>query len=101
MTFNGGTDIHPPMFEAMHMLQTRDYKEADVLMISDFIMYEMREELIKRMKAEQRRGTRFHSLTISTDSNPSIVEMFDNYWIYNPENKEIARQMAEDLKKIA
>jgi uncharacterized protein with von Willebrand factor type A (vWA) domain len=101
MTFNGGTDIHPPMFEAMNMLQTRNYKEADVLMISDFIMYEMREELIKRMKTEQRRGTRFHSLTISTDSNPSIVEIFDNYWIYNPENKEIARQMAEDLKKIA
>jgi uncharacterized protein with von Willebrand factor type A (vWA) domain len=36
MTFNGGTDIHPPMYEALNMLQTRDYKEADVLMISDF-----------------------------------------------------------------
>jgi uncharacterized protein with von Willebrand factor type A (vWA) domain len=100
MTFNGGTDIHPPMYEALHMLQTRDYKEADVLMISDFIMYEMREDLMKKIKQEQRRGTRFHSLTVSTESNSGIVELFDNYWIYHPENKEIARQMAEDLRKI-
>jgi uncharacterized protein with von Willebrand factor type A (vWA) domain len=100
MTFNGGTDIHPPMYEALNMLQTRDYKEADVLMISDFIMYEMREDLMKKIKQEQRRGTRFHSLTVSTESNASIVELFDNYWIYHPENKEIARQLAEDLKKI-
>ncbi|QHT71398.1 VWA domain-containing protein [Rhodocytophaga rosea] len=100
MTFNGGTDIHPPMFEAMNMLQSRDYTDADVLMISDFIMYEMRDELIKRMKAEQKKGTRFHSLTITTQANPAIVELFDNYWVYDPESKEIARQLAKDLKKI-
>lgn len=101
MTFNGGTDIHPPMFEAMHMLQTRDYTDADVLMISDFIMYEMREELIKRMKSEQRKGTRFHSLTITTQANPAIVELFDNYWVYDLESKEIARQLAQDIRKIS
>jgi hypothetical protein len=26
--------------------------------------------------------------------------MFDNYWIYNPQNKEIARQLVEDVRKI-
>jgi uncharacterized protein with von Willebrand factor type A (vWA) domain len=100
MTFNGGTDIHPPMFEAIRMLQTRDYKDADVLMISDFIMYEMREELLKLMKAEQKRGTFFHSLTVSTEANPAVVEAFDNYWIYDPDNKEIARQLAADLRTL-
>lgn len=102
MTFNGGTDIHPPMYEALSMLQSRDYKDADVMMISDFIMYEMQEPLLKRIREEQRRGTQFHSLTVhsGTDPNPKVVEIFDNYWIYNPENKDIARQLAEDLHTI-
>lgn len=101
MTFNGGTDIHAPMFEAIRMLQTHEYKDADVLMISDFIMYEMREELVKRMKAEQRRGTTFHSLIVAdSEANPDIVALFDNYWTYDPASKAIARQLAEDLRKV-
>ena len=102
MTFNGGTDINPPMYEALNMLQSRDYKDADVLMVSDFIMYQMQEPLLKRIRAEQRRGTQFHSLTVhsGTDPNPKVVEVFDNYWIYHPDNKDIARQLAEDLQQI-
>ncbi len=101
MTFQGGTDIHPPMYEALNMLHTRDYKDADVLMISDFIMYEMQDSLVKRIKAEQRRGTLFHSLTVNAGTaNPLVVELFDNYWIYHPESKDIARQLAEDLRKV-
>ncbi|MDJ1482037.1 VWA domain-containing protein [Cytophagaceae bacterium YF14B1] len=102
MTFNGGTDIHPPMYEALTMLQTHNYKEADVLMISDFIMYEMQDPLLKRIRQEQQKGTHFHSLTVHTGTDPNIrvVEVFDNYWIYNPESKEIGRQLAVDLQKI-
>jgi uncharacterized protein with von Willebrand factor type A (vWA) domain len=101
MTFQGGTDVHPPMYEALSMLHTRDYKDADVLMISDFIMYEMQESLVKRIRAEQRRGTQFHCLTVNTGTaNPKVVELFDNYWTYHPDSKDIARQLAADLKVI-
>jgi uncharacterized protein with von Willebrand factor type A (vWA) domain len=101
MTFQGGTDVHPPMYEALNMLHTRDYKDADVLMISDFIMYEMQESLVKRIKAEQRRGTQFHCLTVNTGmANPKVVELFDNYWAYHPDSKDIARQLAADLGKL-
>ncbi len=101
MTFQGGTDVHPPMYEALNMLQTRDYKDADVLMISDFIMYEMQESLVKRIRVEQRRGTQFHCLTVNTGTaNPKVVELFDNYWTYHPDSKDIARQLAADLEAM-
>ncbi|MBD0258240.1 MAG: VWA domain-containing protein [Cytophagales bacterium] len=101
MTFQGGTDVHPPMYEALNMLHTRDYKDADVLMISDFIMYEMQESLVKRIRAEQRRGTQFHCLTVNTGTaNPKVVELFDNYWTYHPDSKDIARQLAADLRVL-
>lgn len=100
MTFNGGTDVMPALSEAMRMLQTQDYQDADVLMVSDFVMYEIRDDLIARMKAEQRKGTQFHSLTVSDFANSSVVELFDNYWIYEPASKTIARQLAQDLRKL-
>jgi uncharacterized protein with von Willebrand factor type A (vWA) domain len=97
MTFNGGTDVVPALSEAMRMLQTHDYQDADVLMVSDFVMYEIRDDIIERMQAEQRKGTRFHSLTVSDFANSAVVELFDNYWIYEPQSKSIARQLAQNL----
>jgi uncharacterized protein with von Willebrand factor type A (vWA) domain len=102
MTFNGGTDIHPPMFEALRMLQTHDYKDADVLVVSDFIMYEIRPDLRKRMDEERRRGTGFHSLIVAQEAaNPAVREIFDHFWVYNPDSKEIMRQIALDLQELA
>lgn len=101
MRFDGGTDISPAMYESLRMLQTKEYQDADVLMVSDFVMYDIREDIVQQMKKEQKRGTRFHSLTIAGNGNSSIVELFDNYWTYDPANKEVVKQMAGDLRKIS
>jgi uncharacterized protein with von Willebrand factor type A (vWA) domain len=100
MRFDGGTDISPAMYEALNMLKTKEYQDADVLMVSDFVMYDIREDIEVQMKKEQKRGTRFHSLTIAGNANTDIVELFDNYWVYDPENREVARQLALDLRTI-
>ena len=55
MSFDGGTDVTPAMSEALTMLQTNDYKEADVLMVSDFVMFESRQEILQRIKREQQK----------------------------------------------
>jgi uncharacterized protein with von Willebrand factor type A (vWA) domain len=73
MSFHGGTDAAPALIEAINMLQTKDYKEAGVLMISDFVMFELREDIVKKIRQEQSKDTRFHSLTISKQANPEIV----------------------------
>jgi uncharacterized protein with von Willebrand factor type A (vWA) domain len=101
MTFNGGTDIHPPLFEALRMLQTQDYKDADVLVVSDFIMYELRPDLRKRMDEERRRGTQFHSLLVSAGTvNPTVAEIFDHFWVYHPETRDIMQQVALALQSL-
>ncbi|GBU25781.1 hypothetical protein R83H12_02439 [Fibrobacteria bacterium R8-3-H12] len=38
MSFCGGTDAMPAMEEALRKLKTEDYKKADVVMVSDFVM---------------------------------------------------------------
>lgn len=101
MSFDGGTDVSPALSEGLDMLQTNEYREGDVLMISDFVMFEIREAILKRIKREQQKDTQFHSLTIGTKANPEVLEHFDNCWIYDPDNREIARQLVEDIQSLS
>jgi uncharacterized protein with von Willebrand factor type A (vWA) domain len=97
MSFHGGTDAAPALIEAISMLQTNDYKEADVLMISDFVMFEIREDIIKKIRQEQEKDTRFHSLTISKQANPEIIHRFDNNWRYDPDSREVIKVIYKDV----
>ncbi len=101
MSFHGGTDVTPAMMATINMLETNDYKDADVLMVSDFVMFEIRDEVVKKMRRQQEKDTKFHSLTISKQANPEIVHKFDNNWIYNPEERGIVKQIAQDLRQLA
>ena len=101
MSFDGGTDVTPALSEALTMLQTNDYKEADVLMVSDFVMFEIRQEILQRIKREQVKDTKFHSLTIGKKANPEVLEAFDNCWMYDPEQRGIVEQLTRDIQQIS
>ena len=100
MSFHGGTDVTPAMIATVDMLQSHDYKDADVLVVSDFVMFEIRDEILKKIRSVQDRGTQFHSLTISKQANPEIIQKFDNNWIYNPEDRGVVKQLLKDLRSI-
>jgi uncharacterized protein with von Willebrand factor type A (vWA) domain len=100
MSFDGGTDATPALTEALDILSQKAYKDADVLMVSDFVMYDLRQDHIKRIKQEQQRGTAFHSLAISKQGNPAVIEIFDHNWIYDPEEKQVVKQIWKDLQII-
>ncbi len=100
MSFDGGTDVTPALSSALDMLQTNDYRQADVLMISDFIMFGIRQEILDRIQREQHRGTQFHSLTISNKANREVLQVFDNTWFYEAESRTVVRQLLDDLQQI-
>ena len=86
------------------MLETEDYKKADVrgvLMISDFIMESIDKEIIKKIDKAKSKKTKFHSLTISESSNHSVVEQFDHNWNYNTKGENQNESLVKQLKKIA
>ncbi|MCU0450064.1 MAG: VWA domain-containing protein [Bernardetiaceae bacterium] len=101
MSFDGGTDITPALAEALNVLQTADYQDADVMMVSDFVMFDIRPEVLQRIQKEQARGTRFHSLTLSNKPNLQVVSQFDNYWVYDPTSRGIMRKLWQDVAQLA
>jgi uncharacterized protein with von Willebrand factor type A (vWA) domain len=100
MSFYGGTDAMPAMHEALKMLETNDYKKADIIMISDFVMPSLDEQAQSKIKAAKKNKTKFHSLIIGGSGNKNIIDDFDNNWIYDANNKNCVLQMVKDLNAI-
>lgn len=101
MSFHGGTDISLPIYEALRQLKTNNYEDADVLIVSDFIMYKVDKEVLNQVRYfQQNKGTQFHSLTISNDPNVKILEYFDTNWVYDPQKKGVIKELSSGLKTI-
>lgn len=100
-SFHGGTDISLALSEALQQLETHRYQDADVLVISDFIMYRISDDLLQGMEKQQHNhGTQFHSLVITDQANEEVIQQFDNVWTYDPEQKGVVKAIYQDLKEV-
>lgn len=100
MSFHGGTDAAPAMREALRQLQSNDYKKADVLMISDFVMSSFDKQTQEQIKTAKESKTKFHSLVIGTSQNQNVIADFDNNWFYNPDRQESILTLVKNLNGL-
>lgn len=66
------------------MMQGDQYKNADLLVISDFIVPKQEQEITDKVAALKGRYNRFHSLCLSKYGNPEVLGLFDTQWRYHP-----------------
>jgi uncharacterized protein with von Willebrand factor type A (vWA) domain len=101
MSFQGGTDAVPALNEALKQLETADYKNADVLIISDFVMPHLDENTQQLLQKAKENQTKFHSLVIgSRHLNKNIASDFDNNWHYDPHNQKGMITLVKNLKQL-
>lgn len=101
-SFHGGTDISLALTEALGQLETHRYRDADVLVISDFIMYSISNDLVQRMEKQQHNnGTQFHSLVITDQANEEVIRQFDNVWNYDPDKRGVVKEIYRNMKQVA
>jgi len=96
MSFRGGTDATPAMLESLRMLETEDYKKADVIMVSDFVMPGFDEQTRNQINVAKGNKTKFHSLVIGDSGNKNTIEEFDSNWMYNT-NSDNVLQLVRDI----
>jgi uncharacterized protein with von Willebrand factor type A (vWA) domain len=100
MSFNGGTDANPALEKSLEMLETSDYKKADVLMISDFVMEALSKEVKEKIETAKINKTRFYSLTISDNANINVIKQFNHNWNYNTKGTNQNEALVKQLKSI-
>lgn len=98
--FNGGTDATPALKHSLEMLQKNAYKNADVLMISDFVMDTLPTDLVNSIEEEKNNNTCFYSLVIGSSGNQNTIKAFNHNWLYDMSNPNATRHLVEQLHEI-
>lgn len=99
-SFNGGTDPCLALEHAVELLQTENWKNADVLMISDFVMDSLNEDLENKIEIEKKKNTDFFSLVIGSGGNQETMNWFNHNWFYNMNDSMAERHLVEQLNII-
>ncbi len=100
MSFWGGTDVHPALYHSVEMMQKNDWKNADLLMVSDFVMSGISPDLKQKIDNLKKKKSRFYSLAITSSYNPSVIDCFTQNWIYDLYDKNASKNLVRQLDKI-
>ncbi|NDL65586.1 ATPase RavA stimulator ViaA [Acerihabitans arboris] len=82
--FSGGTDLSACISALADRLATPEWRDADAVVISDFIAQRLPDELVARIKQKQRQQLqRFHAVALSSLGKPGILKIFDHIWRFD------------------
>jgi uncharacterized protein with von Willebrand factor type A (vWA) domain len=91
MSFHGGTDAAPALKHALDTMRRDQYAKADLVVISDFIMGVVPEDIRRTIEAHRANGNRFYSLVIDGGFHAQeSFSLFDQEWVYDPRNSRIS-----------
>ncbi|MGF1704784.1 ATPase RavA stimulator ViaA [Enterovibrio baiacu] len=83
-SFHGGTDLEPVLTHSVDLMGTDKYRNADLVVISDFIAPEQPDEVKQKVDELKAQHNRFHAINLSKYGNPAVMSMFDHVWDYHP-----------------
>ncbi|RZP96354.1 ATPase RavA stimulator ViaA [Vibrio vulnificus] len=83
-TFHGGTAFEPVLVKSIDLMSGDKYRNADLVVLSDFIAPRQSEEMLAKVEALKEQKNRFHAVSLSKYGNPALMSMFDHCWAYHP-----------------
>ncbi|MBQ3368706.1 VWA domain-containing protein [bacterium] len=99
-SFNGGTDAEPALQHSLALLQKNDWKNADVLVVSDMVMGNLSESVKTSIKSQQVKETKFYSLLVGNSGNKNVIEVFDENWSYDINSRDAMRHLVRQTHKL-
>lgn len=98
-SFYGMTNATPAMHKVIDKMHTEEYKRADLLMISDFMMDSMGNNTRVKVADLKDNYNRFHSLIVGTMPNVESQDIFDNVMYYDPNDPYATEQIIKSLNE--
>lgn len=79
-SFYGGTDIGPAFDRACKALDEKDFVNADVLMVSDFLTPPLSQHSKAKINFAKQNGTLFDALEIGASGRVDILYLMDSHY---------------------
>ena len=84
LSYHGGSDIYKALNEANKIMNTEDFRKADVLVLSDFMMEDMPYNLIDLCEKQKSKGNKFFAVSIGKfPFGYSYRKVFNRHWIFD------------------
>ncbi|MCG8708572.1 ATPase RavA stimulator ViaA [Brenneria sp. 4F2] len=82
--FRGGTDLSACLSTLLDKMEDKQWRDADAVVISDFIAQRLPDEVINKVKLRQKLlQHRFHAVAMSDHGKPGIMRIFDHIWRFD------------------
>ncbi|SDJ26156.1 hypothetical protein SAMN04488540_106118 [Ferrimonas sediminum] len=95
-SFHGGTDVAPAIDVALEVLGQDDYRNADMVVVSDFVLADLPAVTLNAMGEQRRCGNRFYSVVIGEQLNQSHFQtLFDCQWQYLADQGDIIERLRD------
>lgn len=87
LSYHGGSDIYKALYEANRMMNTSSFRNADVLVLSDFIMEDMPNNLVTMCSKQKNNGNKYFAVSIGKfPFGYSYRKVFNRHWIFDIDN---------------
>ncbi|MEI0538882.1 VWA domain-containing protein [Brachyspira pulli] len=87
LSYHGGSDIYKALYEANRIMNTSSFKNADVLVLSDFIMEDIADNLVQICNKQKNNGNKFFAVSIGKfPFGYSYKKVFNKHWIFDIDN---------------
>jgi len=73
-------DLTPALLHAIHILKTKSYRNADLVMMSDFEMPPLNEELSEEIKKIKQNKTHLYALSVHKQSENTYLNVCNKFW---------------------
>ena len=85
-SFNGGTDADAALEAGIKVMEQNDYRKADLLVVSDFCFGSQHGKIAKRIKEQQKSGSRFYAVIVDEYGfgGRDKPQGFDGVWRFSP-----------------
>lgn len=98
MTFSGGTDPGIAVNEAIRKMKDETYQNADLLVVTDGIFYDINHRTSSQMITLKDKGNKFNVLIIGSSPNQNALTDFDNVWYYKEDDS--IKRLVEQIKQL-
>ena len=100
MSFHGGTAIEPAVEKTLELMQTKEWKNADMLVVSDMVMDNLTEKHVAAIEAQREKKSKFYSLVVGSSGNQKVIECFDENWTYDSNARDAMHHLVRQIHKI-
>jgi uncharacterized protein with von Willebrand factor type A (vWA) domain len=81
-------------------MNTREWKNADVLVVTDGDMGAFSNKLVSEIEAQKEKKSKFYILEIGNSANPEVVKVFDEHWYYDSNARDSMKHLVRNIAKI-